>query len=85
MGKQNQSRGWDETIIAQTIFWPEKENILAHDSYYCSKHPEALTLPCPTRRVGNEFVGQVTVRHDYTAQPCPAQCRPVYGKHWTTC
>ncbi|XP_037042597.1 uncharacterized protein LOC119078954 [Bradysia coprophila] len=80
----------DQSILTRRIFYPFLDSFLAHDSYYCGKYKESITLPFPTKRNGQEFAGHDDLQEADTLfvgllKPCPIECRPSYGKDWQYC
>lgn len=80
----------DQIILKQRLFYQFSNDFLAHDSYFCGKYKESVTLPFPTIRNGQEFAGHDDLQEENTLfvgllKQCPIKCRPSYGKDWKYC
>ncbi|XP_069952086.1 uncharacterized protein [Cherax quadricarinatus] len=83
------AREWnyDQVVLSQHM-WPwASGNVLVHDSYTCERFPGSL--PFPSQRVNDTFVGMRTYRKEFAndgvRNECPVACRPKTHKDWKYC
>nr|XP_053653658.1 uncharacterized protein LOC128703130 [Cherax quadricarinatus] len=77
----------DQPVLWKYL-WPWAiMNMTTHDSYMCLSFPG--TLPFPTQRYKDAYVGMRTYRRQYkndgVRRECPMQCRPAQHKDWKYC
>jgi len=81
----------DQIILAIMLFPPNEPNqVVSYDAYFCEKWRNiTMNRPFPTKRVGNEFLGDVELWGESgfrsALKKCPIRCRPDYGKLWCYC
>jgi len=79
------NRTWDQDLLAE-IVWPLiKSDMIAHDSYHCTKYEGSQAWP--TQREDKQFVGDKFPWRGPTfiVPPCPIQCRPKNHSNWIYC
>lgn len=78
----------DQIILEKVIFYPMAKSVVAYDAYHCKKWEKFTEVRAyPTQREGPykdkmDFGGN---RRNWTAERCPVECRPDYGKDWIYC
>jgi hypothetical protein len=77
----------DETLLTELIFKKYPKDILVHDAYRCKNllHIAVPSVPFPTQRKDRKEYVAINIRDikggGYNADPCPVDCRPVYGQN----
>ena len=80
-------RGHDQFFLRDHVYPLIKFNSTQHDSYFCESFKN-LTIPFPTERVGNCFVGGTSwacFGTNRSLSTCPLECRPKDHPDWTSC
>ena len=76
-------KGGDQQFLSEHVYSILQTNSVMHDSYLCAAYGGS---PFPTRRVGDCYIGGVTVCNaSATFYECPQNCRPPNNKDWVTC
>lgn len=74
----------DQFFLRDYVYSLVKNDSLIHVSYLCAFYKDSI--PFPTRRVGDCFVGQVgNCNKNSTFIECPVECRPKGHKDWIYC
>ena len=79
-------RGLDQVLLRQYVWPVARQDMVAHDSWYCERFPSPMNRPWPVRRRrgGRNFVGSASEGHSITRE-CPRECRPREHPEWTLC
>ncbi|XP_069973009.1 uncharacterized protein [Penaeus vannamei] len=81
-------KGADQSLLRKVLYPKMKGDLVAHDSYFCTKYPDG-SRPFPTQRKNGTYVGNYmgarAVDPLLVREPCPLECRPRNHQDWTYC
>ena len=88
-------KGQDQGLLAKYLWPVAKDDMVAHDSFLCTRFKSKMVRPFPTKRIAgpdyktgvkDNFVGsnggQISLAN---VKACPIQCRPKRHKDWLLC
>ena len=78
--------GMDQTLLTEYLWPTAKQDMVAHDSWFCEVFRSPMNRPFPVKRnVGpRNFVGSSHESQEIVME-CPFQCRPRDHPDWTLC
>jgi hypothetical protein len=81
----NSPKGADQLFLSQYVYPLIRNNVLAHDSFFCGNLEQSS--PFPSKRTGDCFVGNPAECYPIngTFFACPLKCRPKNQAHWKYC